>query len=139
MALETTEQIEALADELSRCADSIHSRLMVAIKEGEIKKPKAQLIFQDESSLRQFASGLYIDAANCVVDDLEEPQQDILNLVDSAKNEIQKIKEIASFIDLIADLLVLAAAAYAGKPKPILSALKEIRKDVKELKKLHTQ
>jgi len=38
-------------------------------------------------------------------------------------------------MDFIADLLVLAAAAYAAKPAPILAALEEIRKDVEALNK----
>lgn len=133
MALSNQKQVEALADELTASADSIHDRLMKAIKDKEIDQNTAQLIFQDESTLRQRANALYIDAANCVVDGLTESQKSVMDLIDKANGKMKKIKVIASFIDLTADLLVFAAAAYAAKPGPILSALKEIKNDVDAL------
>jgi hypothetical protein len=108
---------------------------MKAIKNKEIDQYTAQSIFQDEASLRQRANSLYIDAANCVVDGLSESQKSIIDLIDTAKEKIKTIKKIASFIDFIADLLVLAAAAYAAKPAPILAALKEVKDDVVALNK----
>lgn len=133
MALETQKQIEVLADNIRGCADSIHDRLMKAIKIKEIDQFTAQSIFQDEAILRQRSDSLYIDAANCVVDGLSESQKSIIGLIDTAKEKIKTIKEIASFIDLIADLLVLAAAVYAAKPAPILAALKEVKEDLDSL------
>lgn len=135
MALANQKQVEALADNITGCADSIHDRLMKAIKNKEVDQNTAQLIFQDEGSLRQRANGLYIDAANCVVDGLSESQKSIIGLIETAKEKIKTIKKIAGFIDLIADLLVLAAAAYAAKPAPILAALKEVKEDVDALSK----
>jgi hypothetical protein len=135
MALANQKQVEELADNISGCADSIHARLMKAIKNKEIDQYTAQSIFQDEASLRQRANSLYIDAANCVVDGLSESQKSIIDLIDTAKEKIKTIKKIASFIDFIADLLVLAAAAYAAKPAPILAALKEVKDDVVALNK----
>lgn len=130
MALATQQQVEALADEITECADLIHARLMQAIKNKEIDQSTAQSIFQDEVILRQRANSLYLNAAKCVIDGLAESQEEILNLIDTAKEKIKTISRIASFIDLIADLLVLAAAAYAAKPAPILAALKEVKADV---------
>lgn len=68
MALATQQQVEALADEITECADSIHTRLMQAIKNKEIDQSAAQSIFQDETILRQRANSLYLDAAICVVE-----------------------------------------------------------------------
>jgi hypothetical protein len=130
MALSTEKEIEELADNITLCADSIHNYLMNAISRREIDKNKAQLIFQDEVSLRQRANGLYIDAANCVVKRLAVSQEDLISVIATAKERIATIGEIQSFIDLTADLLMLAAACYAGNPAPILAALKEVRKDV---------
>ena len=48
-----------------------------------------------------------------------------------ADEKLKKIEEIEKFIDLIADMLVLAAAAYAAKPGPLLAAMEEVRKDLK--------
>jgi hypothetical protein len=134
MALTNSAEIEAFADALTDCANAIHSQLIDGIKKEELTTEEARLIFQHEGSLRQFANGLYLNAVVRIVKNLEEPQQDILDLVESAKEEMKKIKKAASFIDLVADLLVLAAAVSAGKPKPVLSALKEIRSDIKELR-----
>jgi hypothetical protein len=133
MALANQEEVEALADTVTKCADSIHERLKKAIKNKEIDQYTAQSIFQDEAAMRQRADSLYIDAANCVVVDLTESQKSVMTLIDTAKETIKTIDNIARFIDLIADLLVLAAAAYAAKPAPILAALKEVKEDVDAL------
>ena len=133
MALANKEQVEALADNITKCADSIHARLMKAIQNKEIDHSAAQSIFQDESTLRQQANSLYIDAAKCIVENLAEPQENLMALIDTAKETIRTIENIARFIDLIADLLALAAAAYAAKPAPILAALKEVKKSIDAL------
>jgi hypothetical protein len=135
MALTNKEQVEALADNLTECAGSIHDRLKKAIKNKEIDQSTAQSIFQDEAILRQRANSLYIDAANRVVVDLAESQKSVMALIDTAKNTIRTIEDLARFIDLIADLLVLAAAVYAAKPAPILAALKEVKADIDALQR----
>ncbi len=133
MALTNQKQVEAFADKLTECSDSIHARLIKAIKKKEVSREEAQQIFQDESIIRQQANSLYIDAALCVVDGLEETQKSLIEVIDKAKDEIRKIKKVRAFIDLVVDLLVLASAAYAGKPQPILAAFKEVKKDIGEL------
>jgi hypothetical protein len=135
MALANKEQVEALADNITECADSIRVRLKKAIKNKEIDQSAAQSIFQDEAILRQRANSLYIDAANRVVVDLAESQKSVMALIDTAKNTIRTIEDLARFIDLIADLLVLAAAVYAAKPAPILAALKEVKADIDALQR----
>ena len=135
MALSNQKQVADFADKISECADSIHVRLMKAIKNKEIDQYTAQLIFQDDVTLRQRANSLYIDAVNCIVDGLSQSQKSIMELIDAAKDKIRTIKKIAGFMDFIADLLVLVAAAYAAKPAPILAALEEVRKDVETLSK----
>jgi hypothetical protein len=59
MALANSKQIEALADSLTSCADSIHGRLMKAIKAKELSLSEAHVIFQDETILRQREQPLY--------------------------------------------------------------------------------
>lgn len=134
MALTTQAQIETVAAELNNCADIIHERLMKAVKRKEIARADAQLIFQDEIILRQKANGLYIDAANSVVIGLMETQKSLLETIGLAKQKLRKIRDIATFIDLTADLIVLAAAISTAKPPAILAALKEIKKDCEEIK-----
>lgn len=133
MALADATQIVDFADALTRSADGIHDRLLIAIRNNEVDHPTAQMIFQDESILRQRADGLYIDAAACVVAGLDEEQKSVIDLVDTANAGMRKIKDMARFIDLVADLLLLAAATYAAKPRPIIAALKEVRRDVEAL------
>ena len=133
MALANATQIVDFADALTRSADSIHDRLLTAIRNDEVDHPTAQMIFQDESILRQRANGLYIDAASCVVAGLDEAQKSVIDLVDTANARMRKIKEMAQLIDLVADLLLLATATYAAKPRPIIAALKEVRRDVEAL------
>ena len=133
MALANATQIVDFADALTRSADSIHDRLLTAIRNNEVDHPTAQMIFQDESILRQRANGLYIDAASCVVAGLDEAQKSVIDLVDTANARMRKIKEMAQLIDLVADLLLLATATYAATPRPIIAALKEVRRDVEAL------
>lgn len=135
MALATQQQVEEFADSLSKSADAVHERLINAIKNKEVDQLSAQSIFQDEASLRQRANSLYLEAAKSVVEGISDSQEDIIKLVYSAQEKIKTIKEIASFIDLTADLLVLASAAYAAKPAPIIAALKEVKVDVSVIKK----
>lgn len=134
MALETEKHLAELADRLTKSADAIHARLMKEIKAKRIDLETAQLLFQDEVVLRQRANALYTDAANCVVAGLPESQRGLLAVVEAANERIQKLRTVAQFVDLIADLLVLASAAYAAKPGPIASALQEVKQDVDSLR-----
>jgi hypothetical protein len=131
MALNTQKEVEQLADSLTKSADAIHKQLLKEIKRGGVDHAQAQLIFQDEAVLRQKANGLYIDAANCVLKNVAADQDEIIGLIAAANDKLKKIEDTGKFIDLIADLLVLASAAYAAKPGPLLAALKEVRKDLK--------
>jgi len=133
MALENERDVEAVAQCLSECADAVHERIKAAIKNREIERDQAQSLFQEESLLRRRANGLYIDAAKGVVAGLAESQADLLAAIDNAKEQIGQIKEVARFIDLVADLAVLAAAVGAGKPAPIVAALKEVREGVEAM------
>ena len=133
MALETEKHIMELADRLTQSANVIHDRLMKAIRAKQVDQAMAQLIFQDEVVLSQRTNALYIDAVNCVVAGLQPTQKGLLGMVDTANDRIHRIKAITQRLDLTADLLVLAAAAYAAKPGPILAALQEVKQDIDEI------
>ncbi|KEA64994.1 hypothetical protein ADIMK_0696 [Marinobacterium lacunae] len=133
MALANQQEVEALADKLTECANSIHEHLMAKVKNGELTHPQAQIIFQDEMVLRQCANSLYIDAVNCVVEGVAESQSSLIGVVEVARDELKRIAHIAVFIDLVADLVVLVTAAYAAKPAPILAAIKEVKEDLEAL------
>ena len=130
MALANQKQIEDIANSLTECANSIHERLMKAITDREVNQDQARAIFDDEATLRQRANALYIDAAKCVAINLTISQESLTDVVSGAKDKIKKIRQISTFLDLIADLLALAIAAYSAKPNLIIAAFKEVKNDV---------
>lgn len=134
MALSTEQEVEELADALVGSADAIHQRILEGIENKELNQAKAQSLFQDETSLRVKVNALYLEAAKLVVKDLDKAQNQLISVVKRATTQIRTIEKMDAFIDLVADLLVLAASAYAAKPGPIVAALDEVRKDVEQLK-----
>jgi hypothetical protein len=132
MALKTQFEVEQVADSLTKSADTIRKQLIKEIKKGSVDQAKARLLFQDEAVLRQKANGLYIDAANCVLKSLPGAEDEVVKVISAANEKMKKIDDLERFIDLVADLLVLAAAVYAAKPGPLLAALGEVRNDLKE-------
>lgn len=133
MALSKKAEVEALADALVRSADAIHDRIIKGIESRQLKQAQAYSLFQDETSLRVKANALYLEAVKLTVRDLDFAQADLIKVMDKATSQIKTIETITGFVDLVADLLVLAAAAYAAKPGPIIAALDEVRSDVAEL------
>ncbi|BFU95579.1 MAG: hypothetical protein NTNFB02_23010 [Nitrospira sp.] len=132
MALSKKREVEALADALVGSADAIHDRIIKEIEGQKLKQFQAYSLFRDETSLRVKANALYLEAVKLTVSDLELTQADLIKVINKATSQIKTIETIAAFVDLVADLLVLAAAAYAAKPGPILSALDEVRMDIGE-------
>ena len=135
--LATVPQIEALADQLSACADQIHARVMKDIKAhngglvGAAEQATARALLDDELLLRQRANSLYADAATFVVKALGKPQQDVMELTAAAGEKIRKIGMIGDVVSLVGALLSLAGAATTGQPVPILAALGKIRTQLK--------
>ena len=130
MALDKPEDIEALADGLSDMADAMHKRLLKAIKGAEIELAEVQTQFQREALLRQKANALYADAAGAVVEGLPLAQSELLKVVQIAEERIQSIEDLRKGMEIFGDILVLSASVMAGKPGPILAAVKEIQDDL---------
>jgi hypothetical protein len=134
-ALSTATEVEALADAFGKSADVIHDRIMKAIKEENMKLAQARSLFQDETALRIKANALYLEAIKLVVRDLELEQTELIKCINKATSRMKTIDKISAFVDLVADLLVLAAATYAAKPGPIVAAFEEVRSDITALAK----
>jgi hypothetical protein len=138
--LATVPQIEALADQLSVCADQIHARVMKDIKAhnggavSDAEQATARGLLDDELLLRQRANSLYADAATYVVKTLGKPQQHVMELTVAAAEKIRKIAMIGDVVGLVGGLLSLAAAAATGQPLPILAALDKVRVQVKSVR-----
>ena len=135
--LASVAQVEALADQLSACADQIHARVMKDIKAhaggpfSDAEQATARALLDDEVLLRQRANSLYADAATYVVKTLGKPQQHVMELTAAAAEKIRKITMIGDVVGLVGGLLSLAGAAATGQAAPILVALDKIRTQVK--------
>jgi hypothetical protein len=133
--LGSVEQVEALADQLSACADQIHARVMKDIKGHsgpftDAEQATARALLDDELLLRQRANSLYADAATFVVKTLGKSQQHVIELTAQAAEKIRKITRIGDVVGLVGALLSLAGAAATGQAAPILVALAKIDKQV---------
>jgi hypothetical protein len=134
--LSSVAQIEALADELSACADQIHTRVMKDIKAHDgpftdAEQVTLRALLDDEVLLRQRANSLYADAATYVVKTLGKPQQHVLELTAAAAEKIRKIALVGNAVGLVGGLLSLAGAVATGQAAPILAALAKIQIQIK--------
>jgi hypothetical protein len=138
--LASVPQIEALADQLSACADEIHARVMKDIKAhnggpfSDAEQATARALLDDEVLLRQRANSLYADAATYVVKTLGKPQAHVMQLTADAAEKIRKIAMLGDVVGLVGGLLLLAGAAATGQAAPILAALQKIRDQLKAVK-----
>lgn len=137
--LATAAQIEALADQLTACADEIHTRVMKDIKAhdsgafSEADKTLARAMLDDEQVLRQRANGLYAQAATSIVKSLGKSQAHIMQITADAAEKIKKIGRIADVAALVGGLLGLAGAAVTGQPAAIVAAVERVSKQVKKI------
>lgn len=136
-ALASAAQVEALADQLSACADSIHARVMHDIHRyhgaevPEAEQGDARALLDAELELRQRANRLYNDAAACIVSSLGQPQQHLMQLTADAAAKIARIAHIGDGITLVARLLGLAAAAGTGQALLVLGAIARLEAQLK--------
>jgi hypothetical protein len=128
--LSNGDQIEALADQLSACADALHARLMKSINSGNggpaIEHSVARALLDDEALLRLRADSLYADGAALAVKGLASSQQHVMQLTADAADKIRKIQKIGDLSSLVAAMLSMAGAVAAGQPAPIMLALERI-------------
>jgi hypothetical protein len=137
--LASVAQVEALADQLSACADELHARILKDVRSqgtgeaGDAAQNAARALFDDELLLRQRANALYADAATSVVKGLGKSQQQVNALTAEAAEKIRKIAVIQDVTGLVGGLLQLAGAAATGQPAPIVAAFEVVRRNVKSL------
>ena len=140
--LATTAQIEALADQLSLCADELQARVMrdIAAHQGPLFSAQQQALARgllDEADvLRQRANGLYADAATLLVKSLGASQQQLMQLTADAGEKIRKIAKIGHAVGLVSGLVMLAGAVSTGQAVPIIVALEKIRRQSKRIEAL---
>jgi hypothetical protein len=131
--LSDADQVEALADQLSSCADELHARVMKAIRSGGgdtpgIARELARSMLDEEALLRQRADALYADAAAHAVQGLGQTQQHVMALTAAACEQIRKIGLIGDATGLVASMLALAGAAASGQAAAIVLALEDLKR-----------
>lgn len=135
--LSTPAEIEALADQLSTCADELHASIVRAVKAhnggaiGEADQTAARALFDEELLLRQRANALYADSATIIVKSLSASQQHIVEITAAAAEKIRKITLISDAAALVAGLVGLAGAAASGNAGLIFKALETVHKHAK--------
>lgn len=136
----TAHDLEALADRLSACADTLHRRLLRALQRSPgtappdaIDQGTAQALFDHEVALRQRANGLYLEAAVLAARGLDGQQQTLLELATQAQDQISQINRLRDLISLLSDLLSLGAAIAAGKPEHLGPPVEKLRRHLADL------
>lgn len=127
---------EALADQLSVCADEIHARMVATIKGYQGREVPAseqaalRTLWDHELVLRQRANGLYTEAAANAIAGLGEHKAQLSRLTAEAAKKIATIARVSDAVGLVAALAALAGAAALGDPAPIVAALAKLRTQV---------
>jgi hypothetical protein len=139
--LSNVAQVEALADQLSACADAIHARVMKEIRRhkgepvSQAEQARARALLNDAVVLRQRANSLYLDAAAHIVDSLNTPQENVAGLTAAAAEKIRQMALMGELGGLVAAVLALAAAASTGQGAPIVLALETIGRQLKAIER----
>jgi len=131
--LNSVDKIIEAADALTGIADAAQRWVKQQFERKKIQQAQAHELFASINQIRHIADTLYTTAAAAVVKDLGETQKAVLAIINSAKDAISNIDQTKKMIDLVADLIALAAAINTGNAGPILASLKEVKKDTEEL------
>jgi len=141
--------VAALADSLSACADTLHERIMHAIRQRQpdqaaaattgdlaqgITQEAAQALFDQEVLLRQAANTLYVQAAVLASAGLDSVRQELKEVTASARETLRHVAKVQALVALAADLVTLAGALAAGKPAKWPAAIRQVRDRVTALR-----
>jgi hypothetical protein len=132
--LNSAEEIIQAADAITEVADVAQRWVIKQFSANRIDQAEAHELFASINQVRHVANISYVTAAAVVVKGLGESQQYVLNIINDAKDIIGRIEKVKLMIDLMADMVALAAAINAGKPGPILASLLEVRQDTEDIK-----
>ncbi|MEI8356042.1 MAG: hypothetical protein WCG31_08150 [Deltaproteobacteria bacterium] len=127
--LSSAEEVLQAADAITNLADKAQKWVFERFGARQLDQEKAHELFASINQIRHISNILYTAAATVVVKNLGESQQEIIHIIDEGKAAIEKIDKARKMIDLIADILALAAAINTGKPASVLASLREVRKD----------
>jgi signal transduction histidine kinase len=131
--LNSVDRVLEAADALTGAADAAQAWIKRQLDERAIQAAQAHELFTSVNQIRGMANLLYTTAAAAVVKALGESQADVVGLIKRAEKCIAKIGKAKDMIDLIADLIALAAAINGGKAGAIVATLDEVRTDVQDI------
>lgn len=123
---------EALADNLTQCADALHQRVLNTLStyKGAPVPPAEQkalhALLDQEMVLRQRANGMYADAAIAVANSLGAHKVKLTSVTQLALERIKSIARVTDAVGLAAALATFAGAAVAGQPAGALVALEKL-------------
>jgi len=132
MALQTPDELRALAKCLTDSADAYDERLKRDVDSGNLSDQDVYARFSEERMLRDKAKLLYLNAATRTVQGLAEEQQKIEDSVGKANRIIKELQDFRKVLAVVAHLIGLAGAVVSGKPAMIVAALKALRDDIGE-------
>lgn len=125
--MNTANDIETLAGQLSDCANALHRRILQAMRPPAAPQAQIQALFGREVALRSCANGLYLDAARLAASGLDPARQQVLDVTARAQITLERIQHIKDVFDFSAELLALGAAIASGKPEHLLRPLENLK------------
>jgi len=131
--LNSVEDVIEAADAITNAADVALQWVINHFEARQIDQAEAHELLASINQVRHMANTLYATSGDSVVNGLGETQQSVLNIINEAKNTIRTIKKAKMMIDIIADMVALAATINAGKPGPILASLMEVKKGAADI------
>ena len=130
MGLTTPQELQKFAQGLSDCADAFNERIKAELTGGNISPEEAFLRLSKERLLREVANSLFLQAALKTINGLAESQANIDAAIGAAQAKIKSFQAFAKSLELVADLIALGTAVFAGKLPPIVAALSEVKTDL---------
>lgn len=128
MALQTEEELRALATGLSASADAFNEALKKAVAAHQVAPAEVFRHLGTEQSLRAIANELYFEATRRTIEGLDTASAELDEGLADAQAVIRRITTFKSALELFSGLVVFAAAVSAGKIPAVKTSFTELRK-----------
>lgn len=125
-----TEELKAFGGKYADAAGAYNAQLRA--KATTMTMSDVFPLIQQELALRQAANRMFFEAGELIIESAAEEIAKLNEAVEDANRVLKRLERLKAVLDLVPDLLVLETAVLAGKPGPIIAALKEVKKDVEE-------
>ena len=122
--------VRAVAQQLSLAADHYNARLKTQAAAGHLDSGSIYLRLQEEQRLRGMANQLWFESADLRLASAGGDLAALHDAVGIAAERIAAMQRDAAVLDVVADLLALAAALLSRKPQTVVVALEALRHDV---------